>query len=57
MVNAVGTKNVNMEFYKVWYAQKCAHEYEAKGNRVVSVSPGLVETEMGAKEVSITEFA
>ncbi len=57
MVNAVGTKNVNMEFYKVWYAQKCAHEYEAKGNRMVSVSPGLVETEMGAKEVSITEFA
>ena len=41
----------------VWYAQKCAHEYAAKGIRVVSVSPGLVETEMGAKEVPITKFA
>ena len=118
MVNAVGTKNVNMEFYKymndggvivdvasssayqapgflvkhqiyemaeyredefmkhmvregnlapgeynksglaytmsknfvVWYAQKCAHEYAAKGIRVVSVSPGLIETDMGELE-------
>ncbi|MBR2529161.1 MAG: SDR family oxidoreductase [Blautia sp.] len=125
MVNAVGTKNVNMEFYKymneggvivdvasssayeapgilvkhqiyeeaeykeeafvkhmtgeanlapkdylksgmaytlsknfvVWYAQKCAHEYARKGIRVVSVSPGLIETDMGTQEVQQSDFA
>ena len=125
MVNAVGTKNVNMEFYKymndggvivdvasssayeapgvlvkhqiyeeaeykedaflkhmigeanlvpdaylksgmaytmsknfvVWYAQKCAHEYAKKGIRVVSVSPGLIETGMGTQEVEQSDFA
>ncbi len=36
--------------FVVWYAQKCAHEYAAKGIRVVSVSPGLIETDMGALE-------
>ncbi len=125
MVNAVGTKNVNMEFYKymndggvivdiasssaysapdilairqifdeaeyqeekfvkhmmgdatlppgeendagfaytlskkfvVWYAQKCAHEYAKKGIRVVSVSPGLIETDMGSREVEAWDYA
>ena len=36
--------------FVVWYAQKCAHEYAAKGIRVVSVSPGLIETDMGELE-------
>ena len=124
MVNAVGTKNVNMEFYKymkdggvivdvasssayeapgllikhqifeeaeykedafvrhmlgeanlagddynksglayclsknfvVWYAQKCAHEYAKKGIRVVSVSPGLIETDMGTREAEAWDY-
>ena len=124
MVNAVGTKNVNMEFYKymndggvivdiasssaydapgilvkhqifeeaeyqeadfvrhmvgearmvpgegkdagfaytlskrfvVWYAAKCAHEYAKKGIRVVSVSPGLIETEMGTREAEAWDY-
>ena len=124
MVNAVGTKNVNMEFYKymndggvivdiasssayeapgilvkhqifeeaeykeekfikhmeaeallppgdeneagfaytlskrfvVWYAAKCAHEYAKKGIRVVSVSPGLIETDMGTREAAAWDY-
>lgn len=36
--------------FVVWYAQKCAHEYAAKGIRVVSVSPGLIETDMSSME-------
>ena len=124
MVNAVGTKNVNMEFYKymndggvivdiasssayeapgllvkhqifeeaeyqeekfikhmtgeamlppgeendpgmayvlskkfvVWYAQKCAHEYAKKGIRVVSVSHGLIETDMGTREAEAWDY-
>ena len=124
MVNAVGTKNVNMEFYKymndggvivdiasssayeapeflvkrqifeeaeyqedkfvkhmvgesklppgegndagfaytlskkfvVWYAAKCAHEYAKKGIRVVSVSPGLIETDMGSREAEAWDY-
>ena len=43
--------------FVVWYAQKCAHEYAAKGIRVVSVSPGLIETDMGSKEVEMADFA
>lgn len=44
-----GEKKLNMAYtlsknFVVWYAQKCAHEYAAKGIRVVSVSPGVVET-------------
>jgi NAD(P)-dependent dehydrogenase (short-subunit alcohol dehydrogenase family) len=124
MVNAIGTKNVNMEFYKymndggvivdiasssayeapsflvkhqifemaefqeekflkhmvgeskmapgdandagfaytlskrfvVWYAAKCAHEYAKKGIRVVSVSPGLIETDMGTREAEAWDY-
>ncbi len=43
--------------FVVWYAQKCAHEYAAKGIRVVSVSPGLIETDMGTAEVEKADFA
>lgn len=43
--------------FVVWYAKKCAHEYAPKGIRVVSVSPGLVETNMGTREVRQAEFA
>ena len=43
--------------FVVWYAQKCAHKYGEKGIRVVSVSPGLIETDMGNQEVEKSEFA
>ena len=43
--------------FVVWYAQKCAHEYASKGIRVVSVSPGLIETDMGTREVGQADFA
>ncbi len=43
--------------FVVWYAQKCAHEYAKKGIRVVSVSPGLIETGMGTQEVEKSDFA
>ena len=43
--------------FVVWYAQKCAHQYGKKGIRVVSVSPGLIETDMGNREVEQSEFA
>lgn len=36
--------------FVVWYAQKCAFEYGKKGIRVVSLSPGLIDTGMGRKE-------
>ena len=36
--------------FVVWYAQKCAFEYGKKGIRVVSLSPGLVATDMGKLE-------
>ena len=36
--------------FVVWYAQKCAFEYGPVGIRVCSVSPGLIETGMGAAE-------
>ena len=32
--------------FVVWYAQKCAFEYGLKGIRVVSLSPGLIATDM-----------
>ena len=36
--------------FAVWYAQKSAFELGEKGIRVVSVSPGLVSTDMGELE-------
>ena len=33
-----------------WYAAKCAFEYGLKGIRVVSLSPGLIDTDMGKAE-------
>ena len=36
--------------FVVWYAQKCAFEYGGRGIRVVSVSPGLIATDMGKLE-------
>lgn len=38
--------------FAVWYAQKAAFEYGQKGIRVVSLSPGLVATGMGALEAA-----
>lgn len=36
--------------FVIWYAQKCAFEYGQKGIRVVSLSPGLIATDMGNLE-------
>lgn len=36
--------------FAVWYAQKSAFEYGKKGIRVVSLSPGLIATDMGNLE-------
>ena len=36
--------------FVVWYAQKCAFEYGSQGIRVVSLSPGLIATDMGNLE-------
>ena len=36
--------------FVIWYAQKCAFEYGKKGIRVVSLSPGLIATDMGNLE-------
>lgn len=36
--------------FVVWYAKKCAFEYGKRGIRVVSVSPGLIATDMGNLE-------
>ncbi len=36
--------------FVVWYAKKCAYEYGPKGIRVVSLSPGLIATDMGNLE-------
>ena len=41
----------------VWYAKKCAHEYINKGIRVVSVSPGLIETVISKGDVEKIDFA
>lgn len=38
--------------FVVWYAQKCAFEYGKRGIRVASLSPGLIETDMGKLEKS-----
>ena len=42
--------------FVVWYAAKCAHEYAKKGIRVVSVSPGLIETDMGTREAEAWDY-
>ena len=36
--------------FVVWYAKKCAFAYGTKGIRVVSLSPGLIATDMGNLE-------
>ncbi len=36
--------------FVVWYAKKCAFEFGKKGIRVVSLSPGLIATDMGNLE-------
>lgn len=36
--------------FVIWYAAKCAFEYGEKNIRVVSLSPGLVSTDMGNLE-------
>ena len=36
--------------FVIWYAAKCAFEYGAKNIRVVSLSPGLISTDMGNLE-------
>ena len=36
--------------FVVWYAKKCAFAYGKKGIRVVSLSPGLIATDMGNLE-------
>ena len=36
--------------FVVWYAARCAFEYGKKGIRVVSLSPGLIATDMGNLE-------
>ena len=36
--------------FVIWYAAKCAYEYGSKGIRVVSLSPGLIATDMGNLE-------
>lgn len=36
--------------FVVWYAKKCAFEYGRRGIRVVSLSPGLIATDMGNLE-------
>lgn len=36
--------------FVIWYAAKCAFEYGKKGIRVVSLSPGLIATDMGNLE-------
>lgn len=37
--------------FVIWYAQKCAQTYGSKGIRVVSLSPGLIDTDMGRLEI------
>ena len=39
------------KLFVIWYAKKCAFEYGKRGIRVVSLSPGLIATDMGNMEV------
>ena len=50
--NKSGMAYVLSKNFVVWYAEKCAHEYAAKGIRVVSVRPGLIGTDMGEAEAA-----
>lgn len=47
--------------FVIWYAKKCAVEYGSRGIRVCSLSPGLIQTDMGALEkedgASLIDFA
>lgn len=36
--------------FVLWYAKKCAYDYGRKGIRVLSLSPGLIATDMGKLE-------
>ena len=36
--------------FTVWYARKCAFDYGSDGIRVLSLSPGLISTDMGNAE-------
>lgn len=36
--------------FVIWYAAKCAFDYGKQGIRVVSLSPGLIDTDMGKLE-------
>lgn len=36
--------------FAIWYAKKCAFDYGERGIRVVSLSPGLIDTDMGQLE-------
>lgn len=54
--NDPGLAYVLSKKFVVWYAQKCAHEYAKKGIRVVSVSPGLIETDMGTREAATWDY-
>ncbi|MCR5145104.1 MAG: SDR family NAD(P)-dependent oxidoreductase [Lachnospiraceae bacterium] len=38
--------------FVLWYAKKCAKEYGKNGIRVLSLSPGLIATDMGNLEAS-----
>lgn len=46
-----GLAYVYSKNFVVWYAKKCAFEYGPAGIRVCSVSPGLIETDMGNAEM------
>ena len=44
------TKDEYQKNFVTWYAAKCAFDYGSKGIRVVSLSPGLIATDMGNLE-------
>ncbi len=48
--NSKGLAYALSKNFVIWYASKCAFDYGEKGIRVVSVSPGLVATDMGNLE-------
>lgn len=42
--------------FVIWYARKCAFAYADKGVRVVSLSPGMIDTPMGEAEKTSSEM-